>query len=142
MYCKSCGKEMPNSQSTVCVSCGVPKGKGSGFCPNCGCQVATDAVVCVKCGCSIKTQAGIGSGAPKSKLVAGLLAIFLGALGIHNFYLGFTTKGIIQLLVSVIGGIFTCGIATIGIEIWALVEGIMILTGSKDTDAFGNNLSD
>lgn len=40
---------------------------------------------------------------PKSKLAAGLLGIFLGSLGVHNFYLGYTTKGLIQLLDNFIG---------------------------------------
>ena len=68
--------------------------------------------------------------AQKSRLAAGLLAILLGTLGIHNFYLGFTTRGVIQLLVSVIGGIFTCGIATVAIAVWAFVEGVLLLSAS------------
>jgi len=50
--------------------------------------------------------AGIGS-AQKDKWVAGLLALFLGVFGIHKFYLGYKTEGIIMLLVSLIVGI--CG---------------------------------
>lgn len=68
----------------------------------------------------------------KSKMAAGLLGIFLGGWGIHNFYLGFTKKAIIQIIVS----ICTCGIG----GIWGLVEGIMILTGSISEDANGNPL--
>lgn len=56
---------------------------------------------------------------PKSKLVAGLLGIFIGSLGIHNFYLGYTKRAIIQIVVS----ICTCGIG----GVWGFVEGIMIL---------------
>lgn len=74
--------------------------------------------------------------AQKSKLTAGLLAIFLGTLGIHNFYLGFTTKAIIQLVVSLLGAA-AFGIGPVAIGIWALVEGIMILTGRINTDANG-----
>ena len=66
----------------------------------------------------------------KSKLVAGLLALFVGHFGIHNFYLGHTGKGILQLLLS-----FT-GISSI----WALIEAIMIFTGSI-TDSDGNPLA-
>ena len=68
--------------------------------------------------------------AQKSRLAAGLLAIILGTLGIHNFYLGFTTRGVIQLLVATIGGIFTCGLATIAIAIWGFVEGVLLLSAS------------
>ena len=74
----------------------------------------------------------------KSKVVAGLLAIFLGALGIHNFYLGFTGKAVTQLLITVC----TCGYGGLIIGIWALVEGIMILSGSINKDARGVPLKD
>lgn len=70
----------------------------------------------------------------KSKLVAGLLGIFLGGWGIHNFYLGFTKKAVIQIIVSLV----TCGIG----GIWGFVEGILILCGKIDTDADGNPLQD
>lgn len=66
----------------------------------------------------------------KSRLAAGLLGILLGTLGIHNFYLGFTSRAVIQLLVSIIGGIFTCGMATIAIAIWGFVEGVLLLIAS------------
>ena len=38
----------------------------------------------------------------KSKVAAGILGILLGALGVHNFYLGYTGKGVAQLLISVL----------------------------------------
>ncbi len=61
-----------------------------------------------------------------------LLAIFIGEFGVHNFYAGYTNIGVIQLLVSLIGGLFTCGISTFAVWIWALVEGV-----TKDKDADG-----
>ena len=66
----------------------------------------------------------------KSRLAAGLLGILLGTLGIHNFYLGFTSRGVFQLLVSLIGGIFTCGLATIAVAIWGFIEGVLLLSAS------------
>jgi len=71
----------------------------------------------------------------KSKIVAGLLGIFLGGLGIHNFYLGFIGKGVAQLLMSTIGWILI--IPPFAAAIWALIEGIMILVGSINKDAQG-----
>lgn len=68
----------------------------------------------------------------KSKVAAGLLGIFLGGWGIHNFYLGNTKRGVIQIVVSLL----TCGIG----GIWGFIEGIMILCGSINTDADGNPL--
>jgi len=72
---------------------------------------------------------------PKQKIVAGIIAILIGSLGIHSFYLGNSKKGIIQLVV----GIVTC--FTIS-GIWALVEGIMILIGNVKTDAYGVPLTE
>lgn len=39
----------------------------------------------------------------KSKMAAGLLGIFLGSFGVHNFYLGYTTKAVIQLVCTIVG---------------------------------------
>lgn len=79
-------------------------------------------------------QPGVPPGyAQKEKLVAGLLGILLGTFGVHNFYLGNTGKAVAQLLITVL----SCGILAIVSSIWGLVEGIMILTGSIDTDANG-----
>ena len=69
-------------------------------------------------------------------MAAGLLGIFLGCLGVHNFYLGYKSKAIAQLLISVL----SCGALAIGSAIWGLVEGILILTGSINQDADGNPL--
>ena len=71
----------------------------------------------------------------KSKLVAGLLGIFLGGFGIHRFYLGYTTIGIVQIVVTV---------CTLGLgAIWGFIEGILILVGSTiTTDAKGIPLKD
>jgi len=75
-------------------------------------------------------------GGDKEKIVAGLLAIFLGALGIHKFYLGGKEQrqaGLIQLLVSVIGICFLfAGPAIAGLI--GFIEGIIYLT--KDDAEF------
>ena len=73
------------------------------------------------------------AGAPKQWMVAVILAFFLGTLGVHNFYLGYTTKGIIQLVLTItVIGIFVSGP-------WALIDFIMLLmrSGSYATDAQG-----
>jgi TM2 domain-containing membrane protein YozV len=65
------------------------------------------------------------------RLAAGLCAILLslvGLNGIHKFILGQTAAGVIMLLVSVVGGIITCGISTGVMSIIALIEGIIYLT--------------
>ncbi|WP_375426203.1 NINE protein [uncultured Friedmanniella sp.] len=78
--------------------------------------------------------------AQKSRVAAGLLAIFLGTLGIHNFYLGRTGIAVTQLLITVL----TLGLGSIVTSVWALIEGILILTRSPSfaTDAKGIPLRD
>ena len=73
----------------------------------------------------------------KSKVAAGILGILLGALGVHNFYLGYTGKGVAQLLISVL----SFGLLSPVSAIWGLVEGIICLTSDTKTDASGNLLS-
>ncbi len=139
MYCKNCGKEV-DPQAAVCMECGAQPMGGQGFCQNCGSESGPGAVVCTKCG--VQLQAGTSSPAAyapgtvsdKSKMAAGLLGVFLGAWGVHRFYLGFTGIGIAQIAVT----IFTCGIG----GIWGFIEGILILTGSMNTDADGLPLQD
>lgn len=139
-YCKNCGNPM-DANATVCMHCGFAKGTGKSFCPGCGSAVQPQQAVCLQCGSSLSAAF---NPAAKSKMVAGLLGIFLGSLGIHNFYLGFTKKAVIQLVVSLVGGMVTCGLAAIGIEIWALVEGIFYLIGKEGytTDSTGMPLKD
>lgn len=139
MYCKNCGSEMDNN-AAVCVKCGVASGNGSSYCPNCGQATMPGANACTSCGVLLAQP--VPAGEQKSKVAAGLLGIFLGGLGVHNFYLGNTSRGLIQVLVCLIGGIVTCGLAAAAMEIWGLVEGIMILTGSINTDAKGVPLKD
>lgn len=87
---------------------------------------------------------GHGYGYPmvssKSKIAGGLLGIFLGALGVHNFYLGHTGKGVAQLLISLL----SFGLLAPVSSIWGLVEGILILTANPDStwgrDSDGNIL--
>ncbi|WP_022867321.1 TM2 domain-containing protein [Schaalia vaccimaxillae] len=73
----------------------------------------------------------------KPMIVAALLAFFLGYLGVHNFYLGHVSRGVIQLILTltIIGSFVSA--------IWAFVEFILILmrSGSYAYDARGVPLS-
>ncbi|MBQ7816698.1 MAG: TM2 domain-containing protein [Oscillospiraceae bacterium] len=75
------------------------------------------------------------TGSQKSKFIAGLLAILLGALGIHNFYLGYTKKAVAQILLFV----FFLGWVSF---IWGVVDGIMIFSDKITCDAKGVPLAD
>lgn len=62
---------------------------------------------------------------PKSRLAYILLAIFLGTLGVHNFFAGYTGRGVTQLLLTLI----SFGLLSPLVFIWAIVD---ICTVTKD----------
>lgn len=66
------------------------------------------------------------------KVIAGVLAILLGSLGIHKFILGYNKEGIILLAVTLIVGFFTCGVGAGLTGIIGLIEGIIYLTKSDE----------
>ncbi len=96
------------------------------FCHSCGAQAYERAVVCVKCGVALYPVLPGGSSArteesDRSWVVALLLSLFWGWLGIHRFYVGHVGIGVAQLLTA--GG---CGI-------WWLIDFILVaLGGVKD----------
>lgn len=132
MFCKNCGAEI-NENAVACMSCGFAKGTGEKFCSNCGKEINPGAVICTNCGASVKTLTTfVAGGEQKSKLVAVLLAFFLGSIGIHDFYLGYNKYGVIKIVLTCCTGV--------GGGIWALVDFIRLLTGSLNTDANGIEL--
>ena len=133
MYCRTCGAEM-NENQEVCLSCGVPKNIGKGFCPNCGKEVPENATICLGCGISLAEQKN--EAAPEAekknnklggqdKTVMILIALFIGGLGIHNFMMGETKKGIVKIVFSLC---FYIG------SILALVDFIKILTDKYEVN--------
>ena len=76
------------------------------------------------------TSAGYGYVGQKSKVAAGLLGIFLGCFGAHNFYLGYTGKAVAQLLITIL----TLGFGSVITGIWSLIEAILILSSSTGSD--------
>lgn len=97
MFCKQCGEPI-NPNQAVCIKCGTKVGDGFSFCANCGNPVPPGAAVCLNCGFAIANyQAGdLGD----KKITAGILGLFLGGFGVHNFYLGETKKGILKILIA------------------------------------------
>ena len=81
--------------------------------------------------------AGAGAGAyvadQKSKVAAGLLGIFLGGFGAHNFYLGNTGKAVAQLLITLLSLFLLSWISAI----WGLIEGILILSAQPGAQPWG-----
>jgi len=62
------------------------------------------------------------------KVVAGIVAILLGAFGVHKFLLGYTTEGIIMVAITIV----SCGILAIVPSVIGIIEGIMYLTKSDE----------
>ena len=168
MYiCRHCGLEYKTDEAVMCPRCQAPKGKGGNFCPFCGTQVTPEQKICMNCGIEMDSY---GATAVKSKIAAGLLGIFLGSYGVHNFYLGYIKKAVIQLVGTIVGYILyfvgivsavtvvdsyyyadsalitaglmiiLCCILLLGVRIWTFVEAILILCGKIKKDGKGRSL--
>ncbi len=118
-----------------CEFCDSPLQPGVANCPGCG---AAQSVVPPTAAAHPTLAAPVHQSIPlaqeqhgplKSRVAAGLLAIFLAGLGIHNFYLGYTGKGLTQLLISVL----SCGYLWLFMAIWELIEGILLLAIFKQS---------
>lgn len=113
-------------------------------CPNCHTQNTSLSASCFKCGAmlpispmpmqpapSYGVQQQKPEGADK-RIAAGVCGIVLGGLGIHKFIMGYTTEGVIMLVIYILGAIFLCGIPSLVVHIIGLIEGIMYLTKSDE----------
>lgn len=120
--CKECGKEISDA-ATVCPHCGAPVVKDV-YCRKCGTKVPENVKFCPNCGETVSGPSGVEKPA-KEKIVAGIFAINFFAIGLHYFYLGKTTAGILTIVLNLV----SCGI-------WAIlmvVQGILILMMDDDT---------
>lgn len=137
-FCKNCGEPYMTDEAIMCVKCGVAKNQGANYCHNCGKPIAPQSIACLNCGVANQPPAPVNA---KSKVAAGILGILLGSFGVHNFYLGYTSRAVVQLVLTIVGCILSCigigALVVLGIYIWGLVEGIMILTGKINTDGNG-----
>ena len=93
------------------------------FCRQCGSKIAADANQCPSCLASQNLN-------PKSRITAGILALFLGGLGIHRFYLGRTGSGVAMLLLLILGAVtLPIGVGLIlllALGIWMLADLFLI----------------
>lgn len=127
MFCKNCGGIMNDNQA-ICLQCGVQTGVGNSYCANCGQPINENAVVCLNCGVAVnpKTGSNVGYLGGKDKTTIALVCFFLGGLGIHNFMLGETKKGIVKIIFSLC--LFGIG------SILALIDFIKILSDKYVVD--------
>ena len=104
------------------------------FCKQCGAECADTAVICLKCG----SATGFGSAlvpndlSAKGRVAYIILGLFLGGLGIHNFYAGRTGTAVIQLVLWFISLLLTfVAVGLFGfivLWIWALIEVCVVTT--------------
>lgn len=149
MYCKNCGRQIPDGGKDICTDCeSVLNTHGVNGTEN------FDVVAEVQNPVQQNNQnqntnnnasnqqnyqyTTMDNGNRKSKIAAGLLGIFLGAFGVHNFYLGYTGKAVAQLLLTIL----SCCILSEISALWGLIEGILILTGDISKDGNGVPLKD
>lgn len=90
------------------------------FCRECGNQISDNAAVCVKCGVPTGNAPMLVTSAAKSRVAYILLGIFLGQLGIHNFYAGYTSRAVTQLLISLL--LCWTIVAPLAVWVWAVIE--------------------
>lgn len=126
MFCKNCGEAINDNQA-ICLKCGVKKGDGNSFCANCGKSIDPNASVCLNCGVAVKKAGGMdGELGNYNKWIIALVCFLIGGLGIHNFMLGETKKGVLRLILTILcaglGGII------------ALVDFIRILIGNYEVN--------
>lgn len=114
-YCTRCGA-MNDEGAQYCTSCQAPLTSVSGPPPGSGYQPMQS----VNPGAMTDWKA---MGADK-KITAGILGILVGGFGVHKFVLGYTTEGIITLVITLV----TCGVG----HIIGLIEGIIYLTKSDE----------
>ena len=108
------------------------------FCARCGAECLDTAVVCIKCGSAIGQSPlakPVNDMSDKSRVGYVLLGIFLGGLGIHNFYAGRTGTAVTQLIVwfvsFLLSFIFIGIFGFIALWIWAIVEVCTVTTDGQ-----------
>ena len=67
----------------------------------------------------------------KDHVAAGLFAIFLGIFGVHKFYLGSNEAGFSMLAVTIVGSLFTFGLAAAVMDVISIIEGAIYLSQSQ-----------
>lgn len=104
---------------TAATDDGRQPGPGEEYCTSCGAVIKKEAEICPECGVRHARQT---HGSDVDRTTAGILALLVGGFGVHKFYLGKTTQGILYL----------CFFWTLIPEILGLIEGILYLTKTDE----------
>ncbi len=151
MFCRNCGNEVKGI-AIACLKCGCNPNTGTNYCPNCGATTSENQMVCVHCGIGLqkveKKEVPTATSnkkihSQKDKNAAGLLALFFGSLGVHQFYLGNYASGAIRALMFAYSILFVnvtedpavgiAGLLTLaGLEIINFIEAIKYFVSSPE----------
>lgn len=115
-YCTHCGNLVPHD-AYACMKCGCRPRSGKAHCYNCGVNVRQEQVMCIKCGVRLdridwgqKPPVDDSHNPPMppakfcpDRVGSSALAIVLGCIGIHKFYMGYVVEGFIMLAMTTIG---------------------------------------
>ena len=127
-----------------CVQCDYLRGHGVDYCPDCGAPTKARDRKCRECGGTLFILRNLK---PRRRFTTALLAFTVGMFGIHNFYLGYMRRALLQLTLSVISLaillLLQFGLVA-GVPIftfvWACFEGVKVVIGNTRVDADGNFL--
>lgn len=130
-HCINCGAEIADD-AELCPDCGVNQSKrlegafgdrseNEKHCVNCNALIYKQAEMCPECGVA---QPSLRSGDVRAsdQIIAGLLAILVGGLGVHKFYQGNMRNGVLYL----------CFFWTAIPAVLGLIEGILMLLADED----------
>lgn len=111
------------------------------YCPKCGRENMDSAVMCLHCHAPLHPdEVSDGDPLSRSRLIAAALAITIGAVGTHNFYLAYYAKASIQMILFVMALILIHPYGPIAMFVWGLTEGVLILLRKIDQDGSGRQL--
>ena len=157
MFCTHCGNEV-DELSLQCPKCGCNPQNGHNICPRCGASVSEQDTVCLQCSYPLKSrsrkrQSDNSQKDSKSRIAAGIFALFFGTIGVHQFYLGNAFSGILRIvgsfmwifiligfnplsnlnnlgtIITIVGPFFLVGLL---VWIQGIIEGINYLTMSDE----------
>ncbi len=113
-------------------------------CEDCGQMISDKAKSCPNCGCPnpYMTEGKTNNGASsdfnltdtgqsgKNRIAFALFGIFLGCIGVHLFYIGKTSAGILNIVLSTIGCFLIFPPAII--HVLGIIQGVLALTMTQD----------
>jgi len=115
-----------------CSKCGAPQDDKVKFCAKCGAPATGTELVEEKRMRGVsepKPQTGKRYAAGKNPTLATVLSILI--VGVGQFYNGDVKKGLIMLGGAVVGGLFTYGIAWLGVAVWSAFDAYQVAAGKS-----------